>query len=161
ARSFRKRRCASNMRSPGRDARWRRRSTPSSNGRTSGSHCSHLAQDPQGRGGAPDAPGICDVIGGTCLLRSHHLSEVSMPIVASLLDRDQLIAWYRRNRQRSSAIFGLIADEAYYSRPIAQRHPLVFYEGHLPAFSFNTLVKRALGARDIDEGLQRLFARGI
>ena len=28
-----------------------------------------------------------------------------------------------------------------YSRPIDLRHPIVFYEGHLPAFSFNTLVK--------------------
>ena len=36
-------------------------------------------------------------------------------------------------------------DEAYYSRPIALRHPIVFYEGHLPAFSFNTLVKQGAG----------------
>ena len=47
--------------------------------------------------------------------------------------------------QRSRALFDLLADEAYYSRPIALRHPIVFYEGHLPAFSFNTLVKK--GAR--------------
>jgi ergothioneine biosynthesis protein EgtB len=84
-----------------------------------------------------------------------------MPTLAPALDRRQLIAWYERNRRRSQAIFDLVADEAYYSRPIAQRHPLVFYEGHLPAFSFNTLVKRGLGEPDIDEELQRLFARGI
>src|SRR5438045_502026 len=84
-----------------------------------------------------------------------------MPTLAPVLDRDQLIAWYQRNRTRSKALFDLVADEAYYSRPIAQRHPLVFYEGHLPAFSFNTLVRRGLGEPDIDEALQRLFARGI
>ena len=84
-----------------------------------------------------------------------------MPILASILDRKQLIVWYQRNRRRSRAIFDLVADEAYYKRPIAQRHPLVFYEGHLPAFSFNTLVNRGLGQPSIDERLQSLFARGI
>ena len=68
---------------------------------------------------------------------------------------------YRRNRARSRALFDLLAEEAYYSRPIDLRHPIVFYEGHLPAFSFNTLVKRALGRPSIDPGLEALFARGI
>ncbi|MBI3491719.1 MAG: ergothioneine biosynthesis protein EgtB [Acidobacteria bacterium] len=69
--------------------------------------------------------------------------------------------WYRRNRERSRGLFSLIKDEAYYSQPIALRHPIVFYEGHLPGFSFNTLVKNALGGPHIDEKLERLFARGI
>src|SRR5205809_3898083 len=77
------------------------------------------------------------------------------------LDRDALIAWYRRNRERSRALFDLLTDEAYYSQPIALRHPIVFYAGHLPAFSFNTLVKRGLGCSSIDERLETLFARGI
>jgi formylglycine-generating enzyme required for sulfatase activity len=70
-------------------------------------------------------------------------------------------AWYARNRARTQALFDLIADDAYYTRPIDQRHPIVFYEGHLPAFSFNTLVKRALGGASIDSRLEALFARGI
>ena len=69
--------------------------------------------------------------------------------------------WYARNRARSQALFDLVADTAYYSRPIDLRHPIVFYEGHLPAFSFNTLVKRALGGPSIDAALETLFARGI
>jgi ergothioneine biosynthesis protein EgtB len=77
------------------------------------------------------------------------------------LDRDAIANWYRRNRARSRALFDLLAEEAYYSRPIALRHPIVFYEGHLPAFSFNTLVKRALGRPSIDRRLEELFARGI
>src|SRR5688572_2048106 len=68
---------------------------------------------------------------------------------------------YRRNRARSRALFELLSEETYYSRPIDLRHPIVFYEGHLPAFSFNTLVKRALGGPVIDPHLERLFARGI
>jgi iron(II)-dependent oxidoreductase len=76
-------------------------------------------------------------------------------------DRDAAVAWYRRNRDRSRRLFDLIGDEAYYSQPIALRHPIVFYEGHLPAFSFNTLVKRGLGRPGIDAELEALFARGI
>ena len=72
-----------------------------------------------------------------------------------------MVERYQRNRERSRRIFDLLADEAYYSQPIALRHPIVFYEGHLPAFSFNTLVKRALGGPSIDARLETLFARGI
>jgi ergothioneine biosynthesis protein EgtB len=85
-----------------------------------------------------------------------------MPSVQAGLDRSALIAWYERNRRRSHALFDLLADEeTYYSQPIALRHPIVFYEGHLPAFSFNTLVKTALRKPDIDPQLETLFARGI
>src|SRR5436190_8171217 len=72
-----------------------------------------------------------------------------------------MFGWYRRNRARSRALFDLLAEDAYYQKPIALRHPIVFYEGHLPAFSFNTLVKRGLGRPGIDARLEALFARGI
>jgi len=77
------------------------------------------------------------------------------------VDRSGLAAWYRKNRARSRALFDLISDAAYYSQPIALRHPIVFYEGHLPGFSFNTLVKKGLGRPSIDAKLEALFARGI
>lgn len=79
----------------------------------------------------------------------------------STFSRQILADWYLRNRARSKMLFDLVKDEAYYSRPIALRHPPVFYEGHLPAFSFNTLVKRGLGGQSIDAPLEALFARGI
>src|SRR5262245_33910712 len=80
---------------------------------------------------------------------------------SSGVDQALFADWYRRNRLRSRALFDLLTEDTYYSKPIALRHPIVFYEGHLPAFSFNTLVKRALGRPSIDEPLERLFARGI
>ena len=68
---------------------------------------------------------------------------------------------YLRNRERSRTLFNLLTEDAYYTRPIHLRQPIVFYDGHLPAFSFNTLVKRALGRPGIDARLEQLFARGI
>src|SRR3954467_2803677 len=76
-------------------------------------------------------------------------------------DRLAAAAWYRRNRARSRELFDLLAGDAYYSQPISLRHPIVFYEGHLPGFSFNTLVKKALGRPGIDAAFEALFARGI
>jgi ergothioneine biosynthesis protein EgtB len=81
--------------------------------------------------------------------------------VATRTDRALLTAWYDRNRRRTRDLFAIVSDDAYYSQPIPSRHPLVFYEGHLPAFSFNTLVKKALGGASIDPQLEALFARGI
>src|SRR6516164_3392915 len=78
-----------------------------------------------------------------------------------LLDRDAALSWYARNRQRSRALFDMLPEDVYYSRPIDLRHPIVFYDGHLPGFSFNTLVKKALGRPSIDARLETLFARGI
>lgn len=77
------------------------------------------------------------------------------------LAREHAIARYRSNRARTARLFELLTDEAYYAQPISLRHPIVFYEGHIPAFSLNTLVKKALGRPGVDESLERLFARGI
>jgi ergothioneine biosynthesis protein EgtB len=77
------------------------------------------------------------------------------------IDGRALASQYLRTRARSRALFELLTDEAYYERPIAQRHPIVFYEGHLPAFTFNTLLKRGLGRPPIDPAFEQLFARGI
>jgi gamma-glutamyl hercynylcysteine S-oxide synthase len=77
------------------------------------------------------------------------------------LDRSVLIDWYRRNRERSAQLFALIDDDAFFVRPIPLRHPFIFYEGHLPAFSFLTLNERALGQAPIDAAYEKLFERGI
>jgi iron(II)-dependent oxidoreductase len=77
------------------------------------------------------------------------------------IDREAVLSWYHRNRGRSRALFDMLPEDAYYTRPIELRHPVVFYDGHLPGFSFNTLVKKALGEPGIDAGLESLFARGI
>jgi iron(II)-dependent oxidoreductase len=76
-------------------------------------------------------------------------------------NRSAALLQYRRNRERSRALFDMLPEDVYYGRPIDLRHPIVFYEGHLPGFSLNTLVKKALGRPGIDSTLEALFARGI
>ena len=78
-----------------------------------------------------------------------------------MVDRHVLTTRYRLNRNRSWDLFDVLVDDVYYRKPIGLRHPIVFYEGHLPGFSFNTLVKKALGGASIDSRLETLFARGI
>lgn len=77
------------------------------------------------------------------------------------VSRQRLIAWYREGRARSERVFRIPIDAAYYDRPISLRNPIVFYEGHIPAFAVNTLLKLALHRDGIDEQYEVLFARGI
>src|SRR5918999_5687089 len=90
--------------------------------------------------------------------------EVPMTLIttsAGAIDRTAVLDRFARVRARTRDLFALVADDAYYSRPIALRNPVVFYEGHLPAFAVNTLLKKALGQPGIDEHLETIFARGI
>src|ERR1700754_5152375 len=83
------------------------------------------------------------------------------PAFAGDVTRDDLVAWYRANRARTRELFDLIVPDAYFERPIGLRNPIVFYEGHLPAFSVNTLVKLKNQRKGVDDRLETLFARGI
>ncbi len=77
------------------------------------------------------------------------------------LDRDSLAAWYARNRERSETLFDSVHPAAYAARPIPLRNPICFYEGHMPAFAVNTLLKRGLGDAALDSEYETLFERGI
>lgn len=84
-----------------------------------------------------------------------------MSVAATRVDRRAAREWYRQNRARTRAMFDLIEPRAYYARPIALRNPVVFYEGHLPAFSIIAFINRGLGRPGVDPRLEALFARGI
>ena len=77
------------------------------------------------------------------------------------LERATALERFRRNRARTRELFDLLDERAYFERPIALRNPVVFYEGHLPAFAVNTLLKRGLDQPGIDDRLEVIFARGI
>ena len=78
-----------------------------------------------------------------------------------IIDRTTVINTYLKNRQKTQELFALLSSDAYYEQPIPLRHPIVFYEGHIPAFSVNCLLKKGLGLVGIDPELELLFARGI
>jgi ergothioneine biosynthesis protein EgtB len=64
-------------------------------------------------------------------------------------------------RRQSDALFGLVREDALYERPIAERHRIIFYIGHLEAFDWNLLHERALGLKSWNAEFERLFAFGI
>jgi len=77
------------------------------------------------------------------------------------IERRHLVEWFRQGRARSREIFAIPKAECYYDRPIKLRNPIVFYEGHLPAFAVNTLIKLALKQKPVDPDYEVLFERGI
>jgi formylglycine-generating enzyme required for sulfatase activity len=77
------------------------------------------------------------------------------------MTREEHLAWYRATRARTEALFEIPRPDTYYERPIPLRNPIVFYEGHIPAFAVNTLAKLALKKPGINAGYERLFERGI
>jgi ergothioneine biosynthesis protein EgtB len=84
-----------------------------------------------------------------------------MTATSSALDRAALLDRFTTMRRRTREMFALVDEAAYYERPISLRNPIVFYEGHLPAFAVNTLVKKGLGRSGVDPHLETIFARGI
>src|SRR6185369_15085392 len=62
---------------------------------------------------------------------------------------------------RSDDIFSLLGSESLYERPIAERHRLVFYLGHLETFEWNLICAGAFGMKSLNPKFDRLFAFGI
>lgn len=65
------------------------------------------------------------------------------------------------SRARTDALFELVDPEAMYERPIAERHRMIFYLGHLEAFDWNLIGRYALDLRPFAPELDKLFAFGI
>ncbi|HME12351.1 MAG TPA: SUMF1/EgtB/PvdO family nonheme iron enzyme [Candidatus Acidoferrum sp.] len=64
-------------------------------------------------------------------------------------------------RQQTDDLFHVVREEAMYDRPIAERHRIVFYLGHVEAFDWNLLGERAFGLAPFNKSFDRLFAFGI
>jgi iron(II)-dependent oxidoreductase len=63
-------------------------------------------------------------------------------------------------RARTDALFELLPPNAFYDRPIPERHRLIFYLGHVEAFDWN-LLRGHLELPQPEEQLDKLFAFGI
>jgi gamma-glutamyl hercynylcysteine S-oxide synthase len=86
-----------------------------------------------------------------------------MPAIASesTAARHELIERLARARQQTDDLFCIVKPDAVYERPIAERHRIVFYIGHLEAFDWNLFHQRVLGLKSFHPEFDRLFAFGI
>ncbi len=76
--------------------------------------------------------------------------------------RRRLRARFLATFDRYESLFRTLAcDAAWYERPIALRHPLIFYYGHTATFFVNKLLLTRLIDRRIDPRLESLFAVGV
>ena len=54
-------------------------------------------------------------------------------------NREALLTRLAEARANTDQLFELVRPEALYDRPIAERHRLIFYVGHLEAFDWNLI----------------------
>ena len=64
-------------------------------------------------------------------------------------------------RKATDELFKIVREEAIYDRPIAERHRIIFYVGHVESFDWNLLAQRAFGLQSFNESFDKLFAFGI
>ncbi len=74
---------------------------------------------------------------------------------------ENLLARLADARSQTDALFDVVRPDSLYERPIAERHRIVFYLGHLEAFDWNLLRVRVLNRKTFQPEFDRLFAFGI
>ncbi|MGD0436603.1 MAG: SUMF1/EgtB/PvdO family nonheme iron enzyme [Bryobacteraceae bacterium] len=82
-------------------------------------------------------------------------------ISAAPLQAGVLAERMRRARARTDDLFQLLQPDALYSRPVPERHRLIFYLGHLEAFDWNQICRQTLGIQSFQPDFDRLFEFGI
>ena len=65
------------------------------------------------------------------------------------------------SRRDTDELFQMLSDKTLAVRPIAERHRILFYLGHLEAFDLNLFQNRVAGVESFDPELDQLFAFGI
>ncbi|MCU1303564.1 MAG: hypothetical protein JWQ87_3848 [Candidatus Sulfotelmatobacter sp.] len=75
--------------------------------------------------------------------------------------RHDLIERLSDARRRTDDLFAVVRHDSLYERPIAERHRIVFYIGHVEAFDWNLFRERVLGLESFHPEFDRLFAFGI
>lgn len=76
--------------------------------------------------------------------------------------RAEIKAYFNQTQASYEALFETLANEqAYYERPCALRHPLIFYFGHTATFFTNKLLLAQLLSHRIDPNIESLCAIGV
>lgn len=78
------------------------------------------------------------------------------------LTREQIRAYFHETCDIYEALFTVLSsDEAYYVKPIALRHPLIFYYGHTHTFFINKLILAGLITERVNPKFESMFAVGV
>src|SRR5580698_8171085 len=72
-----------------------------------------------------------------------------------------LAASLEQARAQTDELFALLDPAALYERPVADRHRLIFYLGHVEAFDWNLIGRRTLHRPSFHPTFDKLFAFGI
>ena len=76
--------------------------------------------------------------------------------------RQQILDYFHATFDRYEKLFEVLrTDEAYYVKPIALRHALIFYFGHTATFFTNKLVLAGLIQQRINPQFESMFAIGV
>jgi gamma-glutamyl hercynylcysteine S-oxide synthase len=75
--------------------------------------------------------------------------------------RQQLHVELKSARCNTDDLFRLVRPESLYERTIPERHRIIFYLGHLEAFDWNLMARRALDHESFHPSFDQLFAFGI
>jgi iron(II)-dependent oxidoreductase len=78
-----------------------------------------------------------------------------------MLTRTELGQALDEARRHTDSLFQMVRPDALYDRPVAERHRLIFYLGHLEAFDWNLIARHALDVPSFHSDFDHLFAFGI
>jgi gamma-glutamyl hercynylcysteine S-oxide synthase len=81
--------------------------------------------------------------------------------VVAEMSRTGLAAELLAGRRRTEELFSVLRHSHLYERPIAERHRVIFYIGHLDAFDYLKICREGLGQRSKEPALDALFEAGI
>src|SRR5712691_3394462 len=87
--------------------------------------------------------------------------QMTLAPQTEILARAVLRARLAEARAQTDQLFDIVRPDSLYERPIAERHRIVFYIGHLEAFDWNLLRERIPGLNVFHPEFDQLFAFGI
>ena len=73
----------------------------------------------------------------------------------------KLVEQLHKARAESDRLFSILKPDALYERPIAERHRVIFYVGHLDGFDSIRICRETLGMKSVDPEFDTLFQAGI
>ena len=87
-------------------------------------------------------------------------SERGTPMTAKTTTASHPAHMLAQARAVTDVLFGLVRPEAFYERPVPERHRIIFYLGHVEAFDWN-LISQEAAVPSFRPEFDQLFAFGI